>query len=190
MANERNIRMIPAADTLRGIYRDCLIHANGETVATDWRPNTIVRNCRVLLAGCLRGDFPEIKLELSVGRGRDDWDENEPGKAAESVQGLEQAHTPALGRESLQIDYLDEGTQSDVPQPALQIIATLPPGYPPALPDLDSYPLREFGVFGAVTQNAGTATEKTLRYMVNCIRHPVIHKNAAATLIREVRIFL
>ena len=173
MANERNIRMIPAADTLRGIYRDCLIHANGETVATDWRPNTIVRNCRVLLAGCLRGDFPEIKLELSVGRGRDDWDENEPGKAAESVQGLEQ-----------------EGTQSDVPQPALQIIATLPPGYPPALPDLDSYPLREFGVFGAVTQNAGTATEKTLRYMVNCIRHPVIHKNAAATLIREVRIFL
>lgn len=39
-------------------------------------------------------------------------------------------------------------------------------------------PLREFGLFGLFDGKD---------YMINCVRHPVIHKDAASTLVRVIR---
>ena len=51
---------------------------------------------------------------------------------------------------------------------------------PPPDENLSSYPLREFGLFGKYG---------TIPYMIDCIRHPVIHKDTSTTLVRVVRLY-
>ena len=81
----------------------------------------------------------------------------------------------------LDLDYLDINDEI-VAQPTnrLQIKATLPAGFPPPVPPATSYPLREFGLFGRFNHTD---------FMINSIRHPVIHKDINASLIRLVRLY-
>lgn len=79
------------------------------------------------------------------------------------------------------MSYLDE-TNNEVSAATsrLQITAIMEPGYPVPLAPLTTYPLREFGLFGRF---GGTD------YMINSIRHPLIHKDETATLIRMIRLY-
>ena len=44
-------------------------------------------------------------------------------------------------------------------------------------PDQDVYALREFGLFGGFEEQ---------RFMINCVRHPVIEKHREMTLTRRI----
>jgi hypothetical protein len=87
----------------------------------------------------------------------------------------------------LELVYLNDLDEAvTVPTPRLQITATLEEGVPPAPePQVSTYPLREFGLFGKYVDDSSIEHE----YMIDCIRHPVIHKDESATLIRVVRLY-
>jgi len=53
------------------------------------------------------------------------------------------------------------------------------PGFPAPV-EFNTYPLREFGLFGIF---AGQP------FMINCVRHPVIYKDLSATLVREIKLY-
>lgn len=167
---------------LKGIYRDILwdyrqriVHDSG------WVRNTIVTRFRVLLAGFVRNDAASGIVFLSVGQGDEGWDEDGAPPSPLDATHLLNPHSPAVDVADLELEYLDESdiVQSD-PSPRVQVTATLPPGYPPALAGLSTYPLREFGLFGRLDG---------ADIMLNSIRHPVIHKDESATLIRVVRLY-
>lgn len=168
---------------LRGLYRDVLkepqrgvIHDSG------WRGNTIVDRCRALLAGFMRSDSSSGVQFLAVGHGEEAWDEGiPPTDAATTVALTNRAADPPIGVADLDFSYLD-ASDAPVTGPThrLQVSATLNPGYPAPLGAGTTYPLREFGLFGRFDGSD---------YMVNCIRHPVIHKGPTATLIRVVRLY-
>ncbi len=168
--------------TMSGIYRDRLIGPDKRLLHdSGWVSNTIVTNCRVLLAGFMKNDFPNGIQFMAVGQGDEAWDSTGPPAADESDTDLVNRFAPEIEVSALQIDFLNETDQPTVtPTNRLQITATLSPGYPAPIAPLNTYPLREFGLFG----RAGGAD-----YMINYIRHPAIHKDAAATLIRVVRLF-
>ena len=172
-----------SAFVLRGIYRDVLkeprrgvIHDSG------WRSNTVVDRCRTLLAGFMRSDGSNGIQYLAVGQGEAAWDDGIPPTDPVTTVGLtNQAADPPVGVAGLDFAYLDASDAPVAgPTQRLQVSATLPPGYPAPLAGGDTYPLREFGLFGRFD---------TTDYMINCIRHPVIHKGPTATLIRMVRLY-
>lgn len=167
---------------LVGIYRDVLRDQRGAVVHdSGWKRNRIVTSFRVLLAAFVRNDGSEDKqgiVHMAVGQGEESWDQGVDAPE-ETMTALVTPHSPPI--EDLEIEYLDDTyvVQEDA-SPRLQITATLPPSYPPALPGLNTYPLREFGLFGRLGGGDN---------MLNSIRHPVIHKNEASTLIRVVRLY-
>jgi hypothetical protein len=170
---------------VKGIYRDVLRGPDGTVVHdSGWVANTIVDGCRVLLTEFMRdgsGSGNGI-THLAVGQGLEAWDAaGAPAPSPETTDGLENGHDPPMAAADLDMVYLDE-TDAASPDPTsrLQITATLEPGYPPHLPDLTTYPLREFGLFGS---SGATG------YMINCIRHPVIHKDESMTLVRTLRLY-
>ena len=167
---------------IKGIYRDMLKGKNNAILFdSGWVPNTIVNTCRTLLAGFMKNESSNGIQYMAVGRGLEEWDANgAPTPDPATTTDLVNRHTPTIPVSNLALVYLDEN-DVEVPGPTnrLQITATLEPGYPPPLAaPLTTYPLREFGLFGGAD------------HMINCIRHPVIHKDAAATLIRVVRLYL
>jgi hypothetical protein len=179
--------MNPPLLSIRGIFRDVLLDPRGGVLHdSGWTSNTIVTRCRILLSAFMKND-PETETafgiqHLAVGRGEEGWDEaGVPPPDPEETTGLTEPFEEPIPRGDLEIAYLDssDGVQSD-PSPRLQITATLEPGYPAPLEGLSTYPLREFGLFGRL----GGAD-----HMINCIRHPVIHKDESATLIRVVRLY-
>ncbi len=178
---------------IRGMYRDIMSGANGRVIFdSGWHSNTIVRNCRILIAGFMKNDTPSGIQSLMVGEGLDQWDaqwntSTPPGPAPESADHLESPYTPSItlahvaGQGYLEIDYLDD---QDKPVTSgvtsrLQVKAILEPGYP-APTEFNTYPLREFGLFGRFGGDD---------YMINCVRHPVIYKDASATLSREIKLY-
>ncbi|MDD5322496.1 MAG: hypothetical protein PHD43_18165 [Methylococcales bacterium] len=169
---------------LKGIYRDILSAGDGRIIHdSGWVSNTIVDRCRILLAGFVKNESSSGGIQfLAVGRGLDAWDkEGPPASEPAATIDLVNRHAPPLPVNRLNIVYLDEAA-SVVANPTnrLQITATLVPGYPPPLAPLNTYPLREFGLFGRFDGND---------YMINSIRHPVIHKDADATLVRVIRLY-
>ncbi len=60
-----------------------------------------------------------------------------------------------------------------------RITVTLGPSTPPPGSGETTFQLREFGLYG---RSGGTD------YMINSIRHTVIHKDESATLIRVIRL--
>lgn len=168
---------------MKGIYRDILKGENNAIVFdSGWVSNTIVNTCRTLLARFMKNEPSTGGIQyLAVGRGAEEWDTNgAPTTDPATTTDLVNRYTPTIPVSSLALIYLNENDVG-VPGPTnrLQITATLVPGYPaPLAAPLTTYPLREFGLFGGT--NA----------MINCIRHPVIHKDASATLIRVVRLYL
>lgn len=161
----------------KGIYRDRLITAQGRVIDRGWCSNLIVNRGRLLIAGFMRGDGPVGIQRLLIGRGEADWDDDPPGPPLPTTTQLvdpapfERVVAPA------QIQYLDTtGTPTAGPTNRLQLTVTLGPDEPP---DLDPYPLREFGLFGSFGGEG---------FMINYVRHPVIHKPADATLERTIQL--
>lgn len=176
--------MTPSSLSIHGIYRDVLRDRERRVVHdSGWVSNTIVTRCRVLLASFVKNDPAAAGIRyLAVGRGDAAWDaDGIPATNPDATTALVQAHEPPIDVGALAVDYLDAaGDVQQTPAASIQITATLEPGYPPPVAGLNTYPLREFGLFGEL---GGTP------FMINSIRHPVIHKDAGATLIRVVRLY-
>ena len=171
------------AKSMRGIYRDILKGENNSIIYdSGWVSNTIMDRCRMLLAGFMKNDPANGVAYLAVGQGLEEWD----GKPAEdyapdptTTTDLENRYEPAIS--DLELLYLDASDNPVVyPTRGLQITATLNPGYPTPPTSQGTYPLREFGLFGSISETD---------YMINCIRHPVIHKGESSTLIRVIRLY-
>ncbi|OPY74881.1 MAG: hypothetical protein A4E65_03732 [Syntrophorhabdus sp. PtaU1.Bin153] len=183
--------------SIKGMYRDVLIDPDkGVTYDSGWHSNTIVQNCRVLIAGFMKNESPSGIQYLAVGRGKNEWDgqwntANPPGPALDTVTALEsqavdspirvEPGAPVPGEEYLQIVYLDQADQPVFGQATnrLEVKATLKPGYPAPI-EFNTYPLREFGLFGSFGGQP---------FMINCVRHPVIYKDLSATLVREIKLY-
>ena len=164
---------------IRGMYRDVLIAGDGRILYdSGWAVNTIVDRCRILLAGFMKNESSSGIQFLAVGQGSKDWDDKGTPPPDVTSTDLVNRYNPTIPVNRLSLAYLDEEPQPQVvvnPTHRLQITATLEPGYPS-----NTYPLREFGLFGRFEGND---------YMINNIRHPVIHKDAAATLVRTIRLY-
>ena len=170
-------------NSIKGIYHDILKGVDDNIIYdSGWHSNTIVHRCRMLLAGFMKNDASSGIQSLAVGQGLKEWDdtgapEPDPATTTDLVNG----YSPPIPVSDLDLVYLDENDVVVIgPTNRLQITATLKPGYPAPISPLDTYPLREFGLFGSL----GGAD-----HMINYIRHPVIHKDDSATLIRIVRLY-
>ncbi|GAA4699511.1 hypothetical protein [Phytohabitans rumicis] len=168
------------AGELRGEYRDVLRDPAGRVVwDRGWRRNSIVTDCRRLLATFMRGAPASAGvLGLAVGAGLSQWDETGPPPATSGQTALVDPNPFTLGPSGLQIDFLDAGTVSGTPTNRLQIQATLGPGVPP-WPGGNHLTgnLREFGLVGQI----GGAT-----VLINYVTHLVIAKDPASTLERTI----
>ena len=167
--------------SMKGAYRDVLIGNDSQTLHdSGWVSNTIVERGRILLAGFMRNDSPSGIRFLAVGRGEESWDTSARLSAEPTATDLVDRYTPTIPFDDLTVVYLDE-SDGVVAEPTnrLQITVTLKAGYPEIEAPAVSYPLREFGLFGAFN---GTD------YMVNYVKHPVINKDASATLVRVIRL--
>ncbi|MBW2662035.1 MAG: hypothetical protein JRD93_08640 [Deltaproteobacteria bacterium] len=172
--------------SIKGIYRDILREQNNNIIHdSGWVSNTIVDRCRILLAGFMKNDQPKGIQYLAVGKGIKDWDTTGAPPADSSVTQLMDPNPFQIQVADLDLVYLDKN-DAEVAGPThrLQITATLGTNEPPAVAPLSSYPLREFGLFGQYFDGTNY-----YEYMIDCIRHPVIHKDVSATLIRVVRLY-
>lgn len=167
---------------IKGIYRDILQDSDSAVIHdSGWVSNTIVERCRILLAGFMRNDSSDGIQHLAFGQGLETWDDDGTPQPDPLATGLVDQYNPPIPVANLTITYLDENDlEVSAPTSRLQITAILPPGYPVPLAPLTTYPLREFGLFGRFS---GTD------FMINSIRHAVIHKDASATLIRMIRLY-
>jgi hypothetical protein len=174
--------------SIKGFYRDILKGSDSKVIFdSGWHSNTIVTTCRTLLAGFMKNDSPKGIQYLAVGQGKQEWDaqwntQTPPAPAPETITKLETPYDPAIKVTDLELIYLDafdKPAAANTVTSRLQIKATLKPGYPPPLSPLKTYPLREFGLFGKFGND----------YMINCIRHEVIHKDQSATLVRVLRLY-
>jgi len=173
--------MEPLGDQLKGIYRDILKDGQGRILSdSGWSSNTIAHQCRVLLAGFIKGDASGGIDHLAFGTGRASWDQDGPPAPDPSATDLITRCPQHISLEALGLTYLDEdNNEVATPTNRLQITAILDPGYPAATDGEATCPLREFGLFGKFDG---------AYFMINTIRHPVIHKDASATLIRKIRL--
>lgn len=166
---------------LRGQYRDVLRDPGGLLVwDRGWKSNSIVGDCRRLLAAFMRGGTPAANglLGLQVGTGLDAWDLTGPPPATPAQTALADPHPFTADISMLTIDFLDGGTVTANPTNKLQIRASLGSGVP-NWPDAN-HPtgnLREFGLVAKL----GTAT-----VLINYVTHPVIAKDPASTLERTI----
>jgi len=173
-------RRLLVTNGLRGRFRDVLRNRRGEvTWDSGWRANTIVVDCRRLLAGFMRGT-PTASLGiqgLQVGAGDPAWDVNFQPPTPGQVQ-LADGHPFTVPRASLTFNYLNAGVISPTPTNELQIFASLGPGTRPWSDAFHaSVTLREFGLAGHL--DGATA-------LVNYVRHPAIVKDPGSTLERTV----
>lgn len=173
---------------LKGFYRDILTDPNQQVIYdSGWKTNTIVDSSRILLASFIKNEASNGIQSLMVGQGLEEWDAKGGIPMVDPITtvGLVTPYSDkTISVAEMELDYLDgddDPKVSPTPTNRLQIKATLVPGYPPPSgSDLNTYPLREFGLFGKF---GGTD------YMINCVRHPVIHKDTSANLVRTIRLY-
>ena len=190
VAKKQEVNMDEKCSSIKGIYRDVLLRPD-KTVIFDsgWQSNLIVDVFRVMLAEFMKNKQYVNRgiTYLKVGKGYSVWDENGAPAPNEGMTGLIDPDPFVLSEAGLLIECLDENdVVTDSPTSRLQVTATLGTDQPPGVAPLSSYPLREFGLFGEYEDDTGAAQD----YMIDCIRHPVIHKDASTTLIRVVRLYL
>lgn len=163
-----------------GKYRDQLIRADGTIVDIDWRANIVVDRCRILLAGFMKVDTEAQGIQsIILGRGNAVWD-TAPEAPAPATTELIDTKPVSITIKQDDMTYLDAaGEPTKDPTSRLQITVTLPPGTPPPIPGTNHYPLREFALMGSF---AGEP------YMIDYVRHPVVHKAAGGTLVRTIRL--
>lgn len=168
--------------TFKGIYHDRLILQDGSVVDHDWRSNIIVNRCRELLAAFMLGDSVVGIQYLALGQGDPNWDSTPPAPPPAGTQQLTDVAPVqiALSDPSMTIAYLNSANAAVAgPTHRLQISVTLAPGTPSPPPGETSYPLREFALFGRYGSED---------YMIDYVRHPVIHKGVNDTLVRTIRL--
>jgi len=165
---------------LHGAYHDVLHAADGRLVWDHgWKRNTIVLNCRSLLAAFMGGTPASLGIQgLRVGQGSDSWDLTSPPTPTPTQTALVDPNPFLVPPGSLQINFLSGATVTNSPTNRLQIIATLGPNVP-SWPDANhaSGNLREFGLVGKL---GGAET------LINYVTHPVIVKDPASTLTRTI----
>lgn len=159
-----------------GSYQDRIIPARGQIVDRGWRSNLIVDRARFLIAGFMRGDGAAGIQRLLVGRGLESWD-TVPEPPVPTAQALVDPDPFEIPLTAAEIEYIDAvGEPTAGPTQRLRLVVTLAEDEPTGD---DPYPLREFGLFG---EFAGES------YMINYVRHGVIHKPADATLVRTIQL--
>ena len=165
---------------LRGWYRDVL-RAADTTVLRDsgWRSNSIVGDCRRLLAAFVRGNPQTTGVAgLQVGSAADAWDTSGTPQPTPAQSALVDPHPFTVPAASLQIDFLDGGSVTAGPTNRIQIHARLGPNVPPfPWPNHSSGNLREFGLVGQLEGRP---------VLINYVTHPVIAKDPASTLERTI----
>ncbi len=165
----------------QGRYHDLLTGPAGLVDDRGWRSNLVVDTGRVLLAAFVsRQSNSRGITRLVVGRGSPAWDSaGIPAPTRNDTQLVDPSpHVVRFG--DLAIDFIDEsGAVVAGPEPAIRIEFTFPPGRPVVPPGEDTYPLREFALFGRFGGE---------QRMINYVRHPVIHKGPDDTLTRTVRL--
>ncbi|WP_432949924.1 hypothetical protein ACQPXM_17740 [Kribbella sp. CA-253562] len=169
-----------ATDRLSGRYRDVLLGHDGRVVwDRGWRSNTIVGDCRKLLAALVRGAPAATGITgLRVGAGLAAWDASGPPTATSGTTRLVDPNPFTAGPAALRMDFLTAATVSATPTNRLQIHVTLGPNLP-SWPD-GNHPvssLREFGL---------AATLDGAPVLLNYVTHPVIAKDPASTLQRTI----
>jgi hypothetical protein len=179
--------------SIKGFYRDRLMGPDNRLIYdSGWVSNVIVDNCRVLLARLIKNEVSGGIRYLAVGPGEEEWDDEDKGIPApedttpDLVAPYHKVLVDSAEDTRLELAYLnkDDVAVEEPPMPRLQITATLAPGFPPPPSETErTYPLREFGLFGGSPDPHGE------RYLINCVRHPVIHKHETATLIRVIRLY-
>ena len=178
-------RMEKIGNSIKGMYRDILKGRDESTIFdSGWVSNRIVDRCRILLAAFMKNDKSGGIQYLAIGQGLEVWDSTGAPEPDSSTTGLE-APYPKIGVERLNLEYLDAHENVvENPTSRLQITATLEQNEPEAAPPLSSSPLREFGLFGKYFDGKDFQD-----YMIDCVRHPVIHKDVNTTLVRVIRLY-
>lgn len=173
-------------NSIRGIYRDILRTPDNKVISdSGWKSNIIVDRCRVLLAAFMSNETTLGVKKLKIGTGLEAWDTTTPAPTANLTALTDSSpFTKTIGTSD--IAYLDDrDEQVTGPTNRIQVTVTLAKNEPAPPSGQSSYPMREFGLFGSYTDSAGTAHD----YMIDCIRHPVIHKDPSASLERIVRLY-
>jgi hypothetical protein len=165
---------------LQGHFRDVLRDADGRVIwDRGWTKNTIVVDCRRLLAGFMASATTTLGIQgLRVGQGNASWDTSGPPAPQPTQTALVDPNPYLVPHNALQIDYLDGTTVSSTPTNRIQIIATLGPNVP-SWPDANHVAanLREFGLVGQLN---GAET------LINYVTHQVIVKDPSSTLTRTI----
>lgn len=167
------------------MYRDILKGPDQQmTYDSGWNSNTIVLSCRILLTAFMKNEVSAGIQYLAVGQGDAQWDKTgAPAPDSGTTDLVHRCGNDPILQGQLELRYLDdqELEVNDLTK-RLQIKATLAAGYPTPLPNTTSYPLREFGLFGPLR------ADSKKDYMINCVRHPVIYKDQASTLVRVIKL--
>ena len=164
----------------KGIYRDEWVRPGADPESYGWKSNIVVDRCRMLLSGFMRGGAVQGVKFLAVGRGDAAWDAADPGHPVASTQALVDPSPLLVPVAVADMVFLDAaGNPSASPTPRLQVKVTLAPGTPAPGAGETTFPLREFGLFGLFGAE---------RYLIDYVRHPVIHKAPADTLVRTIRL--
>lgn len=174
-------------NSIKGIYRD-ILRDSDNTVIYDsgWKSNIIVDKCRILLSAFIKNEQARGIQSLKAGQGDPRWDTDGAPAPTAQLTALTDPSPYIVNAGDLQIDYLDENDEVvSNPTNRLQVSVTFGLNQPPAVAPLSSYPMREFGLFGQYTDSSGTVYE----YMIDCIRHTVINKDATTTLERSVKLY-
>ena len=165
---------------LKGIYHDKWISPNGTIVDLGWRSNIVVDRCRILLAAFMKGDSSNGIQVMKVGRGEQFWDDEPPEPPVRTIEQLTDPSPVDIPIGSSLIEYLDAtGSPTEGPTHQLRISVMLEPGMPPVESEETSYPMREFGLFGQYGAQ---------EYMIDYVRHPVIHKQAEDSMERTIHL--
>lgn len=163
---------------LYGIYHDVLRNREGRIVwDRGWCKNTIVTDCRRLLASFMRGAPAAIGIRgLMVGSGDPAWDNTSTPPATPGQTALVDPAPFTFNLTSAQINYLNPttGVVSATPTQRIQIVAALGAGVPPGPNPIT---LREFGLVGQI----GGAN-----ILINYVTHPAIVKDPTSTLERTI----
>jgi len=170
-----------------GKYHDRIIPRKGQMKDFGWRSNIIVDRCRYLLASFMKNERTRGSRQkavgirwLAIGKGIENWDTQLPPQPPPTIQQLVDPAPFKIRIRPRQIIYLDvDGNQATGPTHRIQITVTLEPGVPPIEGDEIAYPLREFGLLGRFGNED---------FLINYVRHPVIHKQADETLNRTIRL--
>lgn len=175
--------------SIKGVYRDILKGSNHKNIYdSGWISNRIVDRCRMLLSAFMKNDQPKGIRYLALGKGLEEWDTKGIEPPASSITHLMDPSPYKIQVEELNVVYLNEYDEEiDEPTNRVQITGILGPNKPPVESSpSSSYPLREFALFGQFLKGPNDQYED---YMINCIRHSVIYKDASATLSRVIRLY-